>query len=178
MTPRFTARQSNIRLIGLFLSVAVLALVFQFYRANLHHDAGSGEISQAETMPSSLFIGVRHASAKEIRAALPEANGRPTVLEFGSRLCHDCQRLAPVVSKLAARYPAVYFRNIDVLEDHDKAPAILRTFKPVSVPLLVFIDAQGDIRNVLYDYQSPAAVSAALDKLQAPVAAPLKTKKS
>lgn len=167
MTPRFAANQNKARLIGVFLSIVVLALVFQFYRGRLH-DSNAALASQTAkpALDPSLFIGIRHASGKEIRTALPEGIGRPILMEFSSRLCHDCRRLDPVVSNLMPRYPNIYFRKIDVLDDHGKAPAIFRTFKPVSVPVLVFIGKDGEIRNVLYNYQSPETVAGALNQLQ------------
>jgi thiol:disulfide interchange protein len=165
MTPRMAATQSKIRLIGIFLSVVVLILTFQFFRAR-PNDAASSTVSQAETTDPAMFMGLRHATPHEIHTVLPEAIGKPVLLEFGSRLCHDCQRLAPVVDALQPKYSGIYFRKVDVLTDHDKAPALLRTFKPVTVPLLVFIGADGQIRNVLYNYQPPETVDAALKRLQ------------
>jgi thiol:disulfide interchange protein len=52
------------------------------------------------------------------------------------------------------------------MEDQEKAAALLRTFKPVTVPVLVFIGTDGEIKNVLYNYQSPDTVHAALNQLQ------------
>ena len=114
----------------------------------------------------SYFMGVRHATASEVRAALPEAVGKPALVAFSSRMCHDCKRLKPVVSRLLARFPSVHFRGVDVLEDRDRADAVLKTFQPVTVPVLVFIDTKGEIQNVLYNYQSPDTLHAALARLR------------
>jgi thiol:disulfide interchange protein len=165
MTPRFSAGQNKIRLIAVFLFTVLLALAFQFYQGN-RPDTGHAASNTTETVDESLFIGLRHASAREVRAALPESVGKPTLLEFSSRLCHDCQRMKPVLAKLTPRHPQVVFKQVDALDDRKKLPAVFRTFKPVSVPMLVFIDPQGEIRNVLYNYQSPETIEAALIKLE------------
>lgn len=165
MSARLSASQNKIRLIAIFLFTVLMALAFQFYKAGMQPGNTSIE-SDAKTVDESLFIGLRHASPAEVRATLPEAVGKPTLLDFGSKLCHDCQRMAPVLSQLMPKYPNVYFRKIDVLDDHKKYPAIFRTFKPVSVPMLVFISPTGDIRNVLYNYQKPETVAAAITELE------------
>lgn len=112
------------------------------------------------------FVGLRHATPQEIRSVLPENVQRPVLLEFTSRFCGDCRRMAPVVSRLASHYPRVSIRRLDVLEDRDKAPAVFRTFQPVSVPVLVFIAPNGVIRDVLYNEQPVERVSAAFRTLQ------------
>ncbi|MCE3234248.1 MAG: Thioredoxin [Vampirovibrio sp.] len=165
MSARLTATQNKVRLIAIFLFTVVLALAFQWFKAGVLSN-NSSVVSQAETLDSSLFIGLRHASAAEVRAALPEAVGKPTLLDFSSKLCHDCKRMAPILNQLVPKYPNLYFRKIDVLTDAKKAPAIFRTFKPVSVPMLVFIDPNGNIRNVLYNYQKPETIAAAITKLE------------
>ncbi len=112
------------------------------------------------------FLGLRKASPSEIRAAVPEAGQRPILVEFTSRFCHDCQRLSPVVTSLMPKYPSVYLRHADILEDREKAPVLFSTFKPVSVPVLVFIDRRGVIRDVLYNVQPSEKIAAALQALQ------------
>lgn len=164
MTPRFAASQNKIRLIAVFLFTVMLAIAFQFYKSRPQD--GTDIASNAETVNESLYIGLRHASSKEIKTALPDSVGKPTLLSFSSRLCHDCQRMAPVISKLVPKHPGIHFRKIDVLDDREKYPAVFRAFKPVSVPMLVFIDRQGEIRDVLYNYQEPSTIAAAMNKLE------------
>lgn len=170
MSARLTARQNQIRLITVFICTVVLVLLFQFYKTGLHRE-DTGLSSQAETTDGSLFMGLRHATPSEIHSALPQAAGKPTLIDFSSRLCHDCQRMAPIISKLVPQHPELYFKKFDVLEDQKKAPAVFRIFKPVSVPMLVLVNPKGEIKNVLYNYQKPEVVSAAIAKLEARSAA-------
>jgi thiol:disulfide interchange protein len=142
-----------------------MALTFYVYKGHMQ-PATSQAASNASALDESLFMGLRHATPGEIKTALPETVGKATLIDFGSRLCHDCQRLAPVLSSLMPKHPHIYFKRIDVLEDQQKYPAALRAFKPVSVPVLVFISPRGEIRNVLYNYQSPETIAAALTSLE------------
>jgi thiol:disulfide interchange protein len=166
MSPRLAAKQSKLRLIAVFLFTVLLVLVFQISKENFPR----GTVAEARSgarLSDSLFIGLRRAKATDIKAAMPDAAGKPALLAFSSRFCHDCQRMAPVLSDLMPKHPNIYYRKIDVLTDQEKYPAILRTFKPVSVPLLVFINPKGEIQNVLYNYQKPEALKAALQTLEA-----------
>lgn len=165
MSARLTANQNKTRLISVFLFTVLLALIFQLYKGSFQRSA-TAEASGVNKLDDAYFIGLRRAKASEIKAALPEAMGKPAVIAFSSRFCHDCQRMAPVLSGLMPKHPEVYYRKIDVLDDQKKYPAIMRTFKPVSVPLLVFISPKGEIQNVLYNYQKPETVAAALRKLE------------
>ena len=165
MTPRFSARQQKTRLNAVFFLTLFIALAFQLYRSRIQA-VDSSLASQAETVDESLFVGLRHANKQEVQAALPSAAGKLTLLEFSSRLCHDCQRMKPVLAQLMPQHPQIYFKQVDALEDRGKSPALFRAFKPVSVPILVFIDQQGEIRNVLYNYQPPEAIQSALRKLE------------
>lgn len=134
-------------------------------------------IGQAQAADAR-FLGLRKASPAEIRAAIPEAGNRPILVEFTSRFCHDCQRLRPVVSSLVPKYPSVYLKQADILEDREKAPVLFRAFKPVSVPVLVFIDHHGTIKEVLYNAQPPEKIAMALHSLhhgsQAPATSPIR----
>lgn len=184
MTPRFLAQEKKTRIFLLFLFVVLLSLAFRLFQPSLFKknaskvvvpasahlnvgQLGAGKMpGKSPALNESHFMGLRHATAREIQAALPEAQGKPVLLEFTSRMCHDCQRLKPVVARILGQFPGVHFKGVDVLEDQNKAAAILRTFKPVTVPVLVFIGTDGEIKNVLYNYQSPDTLHGALAQLQ------------
>lgn len=168
MTPRFLAQQKKIRLLVGFLFVVLLFLAFQLLQScTMKSNATSANLpAKVNLLNDSHFMGLRHATAREIQAELPEITGKPTVIEFSSKMCHDCQRLKPVVAKLLSSFPGTHFKGIDVIEDQPKKPGLFRIFKPVTVPILVMIGPDGEIKNVLYNYQSPDAVKTALNQLQ------------
>ena len=174
MTPRFLANTNKIRILTAFLYTVLLVLAIQLLQSCTLTGI-SKTLSSTPSLNDTYFVGLRHATAKEVKAALPEGTGKSALLEFSSRMCHDCQRLKPVVHKLISGSPSIFFKNVDVLEDRDKAAALLSAFKPVTVPVLIFIDANGEIKNVLYNYQSEETVKAALIQLQPKPATAVKT---
>lgn len=187
MTPRFSAGQNRMKLIAVFVFTVLLVLTFQWFRPSSQLvDGQTGTVSERPApdvagfplgsvsaqpvagqplLNPQLFMGVRRASPGEIHQALPDARGKLAMVEFYTRLCHDCQKLAPVLERVSAAYPQVYFRKVDVSEDKTRAAGILRVFKPVSVPVVVFIDAQGHIQNVLYGFQEESVLRNALQAL-------------
>jgi len=173
MSARLSASQNKIRLLVLFLFTVLIIVCVRVYQAKFHAGAemalGHAELGHAENVASThddFFTGLRHASSREVHQALPEARGKATVLYFGSRLCHDCQRMSPVIRQMTSQFPHLYFKKIDVLDDQQRLPAVFRAFKPMVVPITVLITPQGEISNVLYDYQKPEVVTAALNHLQ------------
>jgi thiol:disulfide interchange protein len=165
MTPHFLADQNKTRLLLVFGFTVLLAACFQWYRGGFEQMA-TAEAKGKPVLNDALFVGVRKVKPAEVRQVLPESAVRPTLLVFSSRFCHDCQRLAPVLTRLTRQYPGVTYRKLDITEDQQKAPAILRAFKPVSVPLMVFIAPGGEIQNVLYNFQSPEVLAEALKTLE------------
>jgi len=168
MSARLSASQNKIRLLVLFLFTVLIIVCVRVYQAKFHAGAEMA-LSHAENSASThddFFTGLRHASSREVHQALPEARGKATVLYFGSRLCHDCQRMRPVIRQMTSQFPHLYFKKIDVLDDQQRLPAVFRAFKPMVVPITVLITPQGEISNVLYDYQKPEVVTAALNHLQ------------
>ena len=120
---------------ALFLFVALMGLSFSVFAADTR------------------FIGLRHASPDEIHAALPSSVKRLTVIDFSSVLCLDCQKMKPVLQKFRTAHPQLNFFAVDVNEGPRKQAALMHTFKPLTVPALVFINSQGQITDVLYNYQ-------------------------
>lgn len=165
MTPHFIANQNKTRLLLVFGFTVMLAACFQGYRGGFEHMA-TAEAKGKLTLNEALFVGLRKVKPAEVRQVLPESAVRPTLLVFSSRFCHDCKRLAPVLTRLSSQHPKVAYRKLDINEDQQKAPAIFRAFKPVSVPLIVFITPGGQIQNVLYNYQTPQVINNALSALE------------
>lgn len=166
MTPRFEANHNKTRLILVFGFTLLIAFCFQWYPGRFEQSA-TAEAKGKTAISDALFVGMRKVKPSEVKQVLPEAVGKPILLVFSSRFCHDCQRLAPILNRLAAQHPKVAYRKLDVNDDQQKAPAILRAFKPVSVPLMVFIAPGGEIQNVLYNYQTPEVLAEALNTLEA-----------
>lgn len=157
MTPQYSALETKMKLIAVF--TFTLCLVGLFFAMKLQSAPGKAQAAGPEQY---MFMGVRHVPPAEIHQLIPQSQGKPTLIEFHSRLCHDCRRMAPVLEKLVTACTGVNFRKYDILEDKQAHPDVFRSFKPVSVPILVFVDSQGTTREVLYNYQEPSAVTRGL----------------
>ncbi len=157
MTPQYSALENKIKLIAVF--AFTLGLIGVFLAMKVQNAPWKAQAAGSEQY---MFMGIRHVPAAEIHQLIPQSKGRPTLIEFHSRLCHDCRRMAPVLSKLVTACTGVNFQKYDILEDKQAHPEVFRSFKPVSVPILVFVDSRGNTRDVLYNYQDPAAVSRSL----------------
>lgn len=160
MTPEFSARQNKMRLIAVFVFTLLMVGLFLFMKAR-----NPGADAQAAGPDAVMFMGVKQVSPQEIHTLIPGSKGKPTLVEFHSKLCHDCRRMAPVLDKLVTACTGVNFRKYDILEDKKTHPDVFRTFKPVSVPILVFVDSKGVTRDVLYNYQKPEAVKQSLARI-------------
>jgi thioredoxin-related protein len=124
MTPRFLAQEKKIRLLVLFLFVLLLFLAFRLLQPGILKSASKVVVpasvqvapggakrlgAQFPQLNDAHFMGLRRATAQEIREALPEAQGKPALIAFSSRMCHDCQRLKPVVERRFPNSPPFIF---------------------------------------------------------------------
>ena len=147
---------TKLRTIGIVGVVVLLAVVAGIFRLN------DRPLNRSEAGESAMFMGLRHATATEIRDTFPDARDKPLLVSFSSRYCLDCKKMDPIVKKEMAAFPGVTQVTFDIGQDRKTHPGVFNAFKPVSVPTLVFIRPDGTIANVLYNDQPPAAVRAAL----------------
>lgn len=126
----------------------------------------AGGVETIEKNDKALYIGLRKPSPSEIRQSLPEAAGKPALLMFHSKYCFDCKKMRPIIDKLMPEYTGITFLEFDILSDTKAHPAVFNTFKPVTVPVLVFITPDSKIQNVLYNFQNEAAIRNALKPLE------------
>jgi thiol:disulfide interchange protein len=101
-----------------------------------------------------------------VLAAIPELKTQPVLLEFRTRLCRDCQALAPVLQALAKQHPDVRVLVYDVETSREKRPAIFELFQPVTVPTLVGLNQQGQVKQVLYERPDDAALQNLMTQLK------------
>lgn len=76
-------------------------------------------------------------------------NGKPTVLQFTSEYCMDCQEVKPLVSALKESYKdQLDFITVDVRTKDPFEKHVLKKFKVVGVPTLIFVDQSGETKKV------------------------------
>lgn len=123
--------------------------------------ASSGvEEKSGKSQNAQLYVGMAKVPPQKVAQLFPEAKQKPLLLMFHSKFCYDCKRMKPVIEKALPKHPGLVFKSYDILEDKKRFAPVFNAFKPVTVPILVFITPEGAIRQVLYNYQSPQTVEA------------------
>lgn len=151
MTPN--SKRRFLSILGIVIAVAVTAAVFR-------------GADRPQTGPdNAMFMGLRQASAEEVRLAFAGTADTPLLINFSSRFCLDCKKMKPIVEEAVAGFPDVKYVTLDIMRDREKHAAVFNTLQPVSVPTFVFVNADGDIENVLYNTQPREAIRMALESI-------------
>jgi thiol:disulfide interchange protein len=111
------------------------------------------------------YQGLRKPTQKEMASLFPELQGKSYLIKFHSKYCLDCQKLAPVLNKVMASYPAVPVKVFDIGKDQQAFPAVFRVLEPATVPTLVFVRGDGSIQEVLYGFHSEATLKKQVSQL-------------
>lgn len=114
--------------------------------------------AEAPEANNDMYMGIQPVSAERLYELMPELKGKPTILTFHSQFCLDCKKMKPVIDASAKKFPAVFQKTIEIQEDHDRYKGVLQAFKPVTVPVFLFIDSHGKTINILYNTQPQALI--------------------
>ncbi len=112
-----------------------------------------------------MFSGIRNVSAAEIRRLFPDVQGQPLLIEFKSKFCLDCKRMAPHLEALLPEFDTVQARILDIKDDARIQAPVFDAFKPAIVPIVVFVNPDGRINNVLYGYHGKDRLAAELQAI-------------
>ena len=86
---------------------------------------------------------------------------KPVLLDFTASWCPPCQRLAPVIDRLAEKYAGkVTVGKVDV----DESDEIARKYGIESVPTILFFNG-GELIDTVQGYQPESVFVAKLDDL-------------
>ena len=78
-------------------------------------------------------------------------NGLPTIIDFSATWCPPCRQLKPIFSKLEEEFKGrINFITIDV----DENPEISAAYGVQSIPMLIFMSPDGQIKNTLVGFQT------------------------
>lgn len=117
------------------------------------------------TKPATVNTGLRTPTPAEIREALHLDCATPQLVEFKTRFCLDCQKLAPILSKVTSQFPSVHVSLLDVQADRDSHKALFKAFQPVTVPVVILISPSGEIHQVLSGVPTEATLRQAMTSL-------------
>ena len=118
--------------------------------------------------------GIPPLSAQQVSAALPETKTQPIVLMFKSRFCIDCKALLPILQQELSQPvgKGIPLKTVDILADRAKSPTIFKTFRPTTVPTLVFIARGGQIQESFVGPRTAAQIRQSLNALHVKKSAP------
>ena len=90
---------------------------------------------------------------------IPE-NGRPMIVDFSATWCPPCRQLKPIFEKLAVDFRGrIDFVTIDV----DENPQLAQAYGVQSIPMMVFLNKDGQIQNTIIGFQDRDQLLAAIN---------------
>ena len=151
------------KLITLFLSIFIaITLNTQLYSFAMSEK--SPELAKPGLVSDTGFYsGLQKLSPEEIHRLLPGTENKAIFLEFKSKFCYACKQMDPLLEELLPKYPYIEKRIFDMMKDKQAHAEVFKAFKPNVVPIQLYINTQGEIVNVFYDFHNKAELTASLD---------------
>lgn len=136
-----------------------LGLSYQILKSFAPGFAGTkqgGQLLSAkeELMKLPEFPGIVSVPSKTMNSLLGAQAGKPVLLEFYSKFCSDCQKMAPGLAKLEKKYPDVYTLKLDVQASDSKTQQWLKALQPQVTPTVVVVLPDGNTHTSMVGFQS------------------------
>lgn len=95
-------------------------------------------------------------------AEASNAEGLPEVIDFNATWCGPCRQFAPTFEKMAEKYSGkIKFTSIDV----DENPDMASKYGVEAIPTVVYLDANGDVKDQTVGLLTEADFESRLTKL-------------
>lgn len=132
----------------LLLSVLVAAGLSFSCRGNAQNEAAADNETYVEQTPNV----VEDAPVYKVdNGKIIPTNGKPTIVDFSATWCPPCKQLKPIFEKLAEEFKGrINFITIDV----DENPELSQSYGVQSIPMMVFLNKDGQIQNTLIGFQT------------------------
>lgn len=86
-----------------------------------------------------------------VESKIVPQNGLPTIVDFSASWCPPCRQLKPIFQKLEEEFKGrINFITIDV----DDNPQLAQSYGVQSIPMLIFMDKEGQVKNTLIGFQT------------------------
>ena len=97
---------------------------------------------------------------KVVDGMIKPENGRPMIVDFSATWCPPCRQLKPIFEKLAEDFKGrIDFVTIDV----DENPELSQAYGVQSIPMMVFLNKDGQIQNTIIGFQNRDQLLAAIN---------------
>lgn len=88
---------------------------------------------------------------KVVESKIIPQNGLPTIIDFSATWCPPCRQLKPIFHKLEEEFRGrINFITIDV----DENPDLSNAYGVQSIPMLIFMDKEGQIKDTLIGFHN------------------------
>lgn len=130
------------------LSVLVAAGLSFSCRGNAKNEAAADDEAYVEQTPNV----VEEAPVYKVEnGKIIPTNGKPTIVDFSATWCPPCKQLKPIFEKLAEEFKGrINFVTIDV----DENPELSQSYAVQNIPMMVFLNKDGQIQNTLVGFQT------------------------
>lgn len=81
------------------------------------------------------------------------------VLDFYADWCGPCQMLLPVLEEIEKEHPEVEFERVNIDIEREMA----EKYGIMSIPTLIVLDDEGEVRETLVGLRSKAEIEAAIN---------------
>lgn len=141
---------------GILLGLLVLSGCFLSCRGNEHKNA----IPEEERVEMSPNEVVDVPSYKIENGRIMPTDGKPMIVDFSATWCPPCRQLKPIFEKLAEDFrDRITFVTIDV----DENPELSQAYNVQSIPMMVFLNKDGQIQNTIVGFQNRDQLLAAIN---------------
>ena len=124
-----------------------------------------GGNTKSETMTDSMVASSENSTsvAKEYKIEnnkiIPQ-NGKPTIVDFSATWCPPCRQLKPIFERLEKEFKGrINFITVDV----DDNPELSQSYQVQSIPMLIFLNKDGQIQNTIVGFQDYDQLLAAIN---------------
>ncbi|MCH5239395.1 MAG: thioredoxin family protein [Muribaculaceae bacterium] len=141
---------------GILLSIVVISACF----LSCQGQQKGSEIPDEQNVEMTPNEVVEVPSYKIENGRIIPSEGRPMIVDFSATWCPPCRQLKPIFEKLAEEFRGrITFVTIDV----DENPELAQAYGVESIPMMVFLNKDGQIQNTLIGFQDRDQLLAAIN---------------
>lgn len=141
---------------GLLLSLIVASGCFLSCQGHNKAETAMGD-ENIEMTPNEV---VEQPAYKFENGKIIPLSNRPMIVDFSATWCPPCRQLKPIFEKLAEEFRGrVDFVTIDV----DDNPNIAQAYEVRNIPMMVFLNKDGQIQNTIVGFQNRDQLLAAIN---------------
>lgn len=131
--------------------------------------SGTGKTSGAGSSATQQTEDARNTAKAQdyevTEGGLLSTNGLPMLVDFSAEWCQPCRKFKPIFHSLKEEYKGkVDFVAIDI----DEMPELAEKYRINSIPTILYVSPNGEIRHYAIGYQEPDSVRAAIGRFLLP----------